>query len=247
MEFVASFPEFRCDWIGNNSITQLSLLKKELHDNPTNLLAAVKIAELYLKKKNYPKAFYWLELARSKQAHFDYFYLITGDYYSEKSPDKALNFYLKALKLSDKKPRYFFSVARQNFQMERFEEAFHWTNLGLKIHSDCLQLKILLGLIYCKLKHWKNATTAFLEARELNPDHAETLYNLALVQTYLKDWELALKFLRDSAFCGFHDYKKINSSKQFLEFQNHPQFLLIQEQIRENQLRYNLHYQFKKI
>lgn len=224
-------------------------LKKDLVENPRDPNRFARLAEAMLDIGNLDKAGYYLNAGWRKGTPSAYLSLISGKYHQMQGNSyQAASHLFRALVLSrQEEPRYFHEYCQFLFQQENYDKALHWTKLGLHLHSNDFILRYMLALVYIKLEHLKNAELALHEALQLEPQNTFALYNMSFFHALTKNTDGTLYYLRRAAFCGYRQIEYINTAPVFDLIREHPQALLIFEQIAKNQLRYRLSTSFNKI
>jgi Flp pilus assembly protein TadD len=119
--------------------------------------------------------------------------------------------------------------------------------MGLHLHPMDFVLRYLLALIYARIGHLNNAELAFYEAMQIEPQSPFVHYNLAYFHAVKSNQDGTIYHLRRAAFCGYRNIKQINNEPAFNFIREHPQALLIFEQIGRNQLRHKVATSFNKI
>lgn len=224
-------------------------LKKDLLEDPLNPDRFARMAEAQLDIGNLHKAGRYLESGWKKGRESAYLSLISGKFqFASGNFPQAEQQFFRALVLSrQEEERYFHEYCSFLFATEKYDKALHWTEMGLHLYTQDFTLRYLLALIYARMGHRNNAELAFYEAMQIEPQFPFVHYNLAYFHATNANQDGAIYHLRRAAFCGYRDIKHINNEPAFDFIREHPQALLIFEQIGRNQLRHKVATSFNKI
>jgi Flp pilus assembly protein TadD len=224
-------------------------LKKDLLENPLDPDLFARMAEAQLDVGNLQKAGRYLESGWKKGRESAYLSLVSGKFqFAHGHIPQAGQQLFRALVLSkQEEPRYFHEYCAFLFATEKYEKALHWTQMGLHLHPMDFVLRYLLALIYARIGHLNNAELAFYEAMQIEPQSPFVHYNLAYFHAVKSNQDGTIYHLRRAAFCGYRNIKQINNEPAFNFIREHPQALLIFEQIGRNQLRHKVATSFNKI
>lgn len=160
---------------------------------------------LILKRVNATGNLYWFYMTKLTQRiglpryEADEHYKLALAAYQKNDYDQAIDQITKAIDLLPRQPEY--HAARGLFYLrdgitdkaqEEFDEALRIFGFEMLAHYG-------LGVIAYKAKQWQEARQHFTAALAAQPERAETLYYMALVQHRLRNNAEALSYMRQAA------------------------------------------------
>ena len=255
--FLISTSSFDLDISGFNNplfsnarTEEVSQLRSELKKNPRSNEILLRLCSLYVQQKNFKKAHYYLKIAQKRGIGTPhYFYLMGQVLYEKEEYERSEKFLFHALLKSDQEyPEYFREFTKTLFQLRKFDKAAYWTSLGIKLHGPDPVLHEIYGLALIQEQRFGEAELALIKARQLSPHREDILsYNLAFLYSKLGNVKSSLYNLRRAVFSGYRDYHRLKIEDSFKGLRDNPQFHLILNEARENEMKWDYHHQFRKI
>jgi len=126
-----------------------------------------------------------IEKAKSEPDNFDAQVKAAEMYYRIKRYDQAIEFLTKANKLKPDDRDTIVHLGDANFEAERYEDAEKWYTAALEKKPDDVNVRTDLGLTFMfrDKPDYDRAITEFKRSLEIDPNHPQTLQNLAVAYT----------------------------------------------------------------
>lgn len=112
-------------------------------------------------------------------------------YKSERKNEKAIEYYLRAIKLSKEIINIYDDLAYLYSQQGEYDKALDFVEKGLKVNPYYNWFGFRKGLIYSAKKDYTASEKAFKEAIEINPYDSDGYYFLAYFYRTRADWSKA--------------------------------------------------------
>ena len=134
--------------------------------------------------KDMSQAEYYLSQAAAKNSEQAYVYILLGDIYEEKKPEKALEQYLKAEKLA---PIDYIEerLAKLYYKLGKYDEALNAAEKVLAQNPDKIALMKGIAAIKIQKFDWSSAKTILEKFLEKAPKDKDCLYLLGFVESKL--------------------------------------------------------------
>ncbi len=128
--------------------------------------------------------------------------------------DEEIGFLVGEIKKNSANPDLFFRMGTLCLKRERHADAIDAFESCLKIRPEYPEVNYLLGNAYISHKQYEIAARYYMKSLRSNPNHAPTLYNIALcyAETGLKDKAI-------QAFRKFHAIEESVAWKEEARFQ----------------------------
>ncbi len=151
-----------------------------------------------------------------------------NDFLRYREFEQACKIYEELINEGFESPELFNNYGLALFYLDQFEEALRKFERAITLdHSFALPYSNI-GLIYLNKEEYKRAVDYFTETLRLQPNHPETLYNLAVTYYRMGDKTQALKCYEDFLSFAGDEYRALKESVSKI-------ILQIRQNLQENQ------------
>lgn len=130
------------------------------------------------------------------------------DLYREQAKSARLMYGDQIMVADTRFVRMFYFLGLQYHSHQEYAKAAEWLNLAKIGFEDNLDFNFITGTSYYAIKNYENAKKYFLEVLKINPDHGDTIYNMACLNAIANDPDEAVKWL-GKAISLDRKYKKL--------------------------------------
>jgi tetratricopeptide (TPR) repeat protein len=179
----------------NDTLSAIEYFNLAIHFDSSFVKPYDALANIYFYESNYPVSISWYRQAINKKSNDKYMYYLNAglDYWYLENLDSCLYFYNKSIEAKNDYYLVYNNIGYVYYTQKKYDLALENYSKCVEINSKYANVYLNRGVLYYTQQKYMEALNDFYSAHENDPDDNIAVYDIAITQDVLENYEDACK------------------------------------------------------